>query len=467
MPSSLRLAIAAAVALVALPALRADAQAPAEDAVPGPPPEREQRHYVVERVVLNGLAHTNPAEVRRRILVEEGDVLDDDDVLLSRLRLLQLGWFARVETRVERGSERGKVLLVFDLTERNTLLVSDLVFGSTEPQPFYAGLGLSQQNFLGRGLGLSGAFAYGGSPHGRPADPARFALRGAFFAPDLEIPGLPPIVLGLSGLWLRGEELACATPDCDAYDDAFGDAPRTRYRRAGGEVTIGFRPGPFERLLAGYRVEAVRSEELAGTRGADGRRPFLVPGRSLVSAVTGAWELDTRDDFFFPTEGWRSLFQLTFASRLLGGDYEYSRYSLQVESAYALFGLPLRAQAMIGAVQGAAPFFDRFYAADHAYFAVGPALGRALELNFSTDSRYDAFLATLGLEYAIPLWSEGAFFQRGYLALGARGLYSSDELGGSRTAVSDLPVSFDVALRFDTPVGTFNASIGYALDNVL
>jgi outer membrane protein insertion porin family len=456
-----------ALALAALPAFGALAQAPA-----GPPavevaPEEGTRHYVVERVVLNGLSHTSEREVRRRIFVEEGDVLDDEDVLLSRLRLLQLGWFARVETRVERGTERGKVLLVFDLTERNTVLVSDLVFGSTDPQPFYAGLGLSQQNFLGRGLGLSGAFAYGGSPHGRPEDPARFALRGAFFAPDLEIPGLPPIVLGMSGLWLRGEELACETADCDAYDDDFGDAPRTRYRRAGGELTVGFRPGPFERLLAGYRVEAVRSEELSGARGGEGSRPYLVPGRSLVSAITGAWELDTRDDFFFPTEGQRALLHLTFASRLFGGDYEYSRYTLQFETAYALLGLPLRAQAFVGAVQGAAPFFDRFYAADYSYFAVGPALGRALELNFSTDSRYDAFLATLGLEYAIPLWSEGRFFQRGHLALGARGLYSSDELGGSRTSVSDLPFSLDVALRFDTPVGTFNASIGYALDNVL
>ncbi|HYG68354.1 MAG TPA: POTRA domain-containing protein, partial [Anaeromyxobacteraceae bacterium] len=283
MRSPFRLAAIASAALAALPAcaIAQAAGAPlAEEELPA-----AKRHYVVERVVLNGLSHASEAEVRRRILVTGGDLLDEDDVLLSRLRLLQLGWFARVETRVERGSDRGKVILVFDLTERNTLLVSDLVFGSTDPQPFYAGLGLTQQNFLGRGLGLSGAFAYGGTPGGRPEDPARFALRGAFFAPDLEIPGLPPIVVGLSGLWLRGEELACDTPECDAYDDAFGDAPRTRYERAGGELIVGFRPGPFERLLAGYRAEAIQSEELAGARGGAGPRPYLVPGDSLLSAV--------------------------------------------------------------------------------------------------------------------------------------------------------------------------------------
>jgi outer membrane protein assembly factor BamA len=174
--------------------------------------------------------------------------------------------------------------------------------------------------------------------------------------------------------------------------------------------------------------------------------------------------MDTRDDFFLPREGLRGLFQVTFGSRLLGGDYEYSRYLLQLESAFALLRLPLRLQVAVGAAQGNAPFFDRFYPADFSYFALGPALGRALELNFSTDSRYDAFLAMGGLEYAVPLWATRDFFRRGYLALGVRGVYSTATLGGSRTTFSRSPVSADVALRFDTPVGVFNLSAGYLLD---
>lgn len=451
---------------------RGEAVEPERPEAPEPAPGSQassapRRHYQIERIVVAGLRHAREDEVRRRLLVEEGDVLDDEDVLLSRLRLLQLGWFSRVETRIERGSARGQVVLVVEVVERNTLLVSDLVFGSTGPQPFYGGLGLSQQNFLGRGFGLSGAFAYGGSPSGRPTDPARFALRASFFAPDLLVQDLPPLVFGVSGIWMRGEELACANPECSAYDGDYGGAPRLKYERQGGEVTLGFRPGPFERLLAGYRLERVTSEDVPGAHGAEGPRPFLLPGTSLVTALTGTWELDTRDDFFLPGEGYRATFHLTFGSKLLGGDYEYSRYLFQLETAYRLLRLPLRFQAAVGAVQGSAPFFDRFYAADFSYFAVGPALGRALELNFSTDSRYDAFVGMAGLEYAVPLWARGSFFQRGYLALGARGLYSTATLGGSRTRASDWPVSLDVALRFDTPVGTFNASLGYALDNVL
>jgi len=156
------LALAAALLLAQLPG-------PAEAG--GSP-----RRYQVERIQFEGLQRTRESQVRRHIAVAEGDVLDDGAVLTSRLRLLQLGWFSRVETRVEKGSQRGLVALFFTVVERNTLLVSDLVLGSTRVQPVYGGFGLSQQNFLGRGYGLSGAGVYGGTPADRPLDPPRFAL---------------------------------------------------------------------------------------------------------------------------------------------------------------------------------------------------------------------------------------------------------------------------------------------------
>ncbi|MGC3997435.1 MAG: BamA/TamA family outer membrane protein [Anaeromyxobacter sp.] len=455
----------------AAPADAVQAPAPPPDAAPpGSPPAAARTitpRHVIERIELRGLTHTRELAVRRHLLVTEGDLLDPERVLLSRLRLLQLGWFSSVESRVERGSERGLVVLVMELQERNTILINDFVFGSTGPQPLYGGVGVSQQNFLGRGLGLTGAFVYGGSPADRPDNPSRFTVRANFFAPDIWVKGLPPMVVGASGLFLQGEEFTCGDPDCQAYGDRYATAPRIQYQRAGGELTLGVRPGPFERLLATYRFEHLRADSAGDAAAPEAAGPYLLMGSSNVASVTGTYEVDTRDDFFLPREGFRGMAQVTFASALFGGDYEYSRYLAQVDTAYALFRLPLRAQLAVGAVQGQAPFFDRFYPADFSYFAIGPALGRALELNFSTDSRYDAFVAAGGLEYALPLWSSRGFFHRGYLALGARGVWSSATLGGGRTPFSKSPFSADVALRFDTPVGTFNASLGYALDNAL
>jgi outer membrane protein assembly factor BamA len=451
---------------VAPPAASPPAGSPATDARGSAPEPPELRAYVVERIVIQGLKKARSHAVRRHLLVRAGDTLDDRDVLLSRLRLLQLGWFSQVEARVERGSARGLVVLVFDVVERNTIIVTDLVLGTTEPQPVYGGVGVAEQNFLGRGYSLGAAFVYGGAPLGRPADPDRFAVRGSFFMPDLPIEGVGRLVAGASGWALRGEEFACADPGCDAFADDFAAAPRMRYRRTGGELTAGLRVGPFARVLGGLRVDRISAEALT-VPAVVFRPPPVRFGESWLSAVVGTWEYDSRNDFFLPREGLRLASQVTFSSRLLGSDYEFSRYWLQGESAFALGGLPLRVQVQLGAAQGDAPFFERFYAADLSYFAVGPALGRALELNFSTDSRYDAFAAAGGLEWALPLAIHGRFFQRAYLAFGARGVWSSAELGGGRTSFSRLPFSADVALRFDTPVGAFNASLGYALDNLL
>jgi outer membrane protein assembly factor BamA len=419
---------------------------------------------VVEQILLRGLTRSRPEAVRRHLLVEEGEILDPERVLLSRLALLQLGWFSKVETRVERGSERGKVVVVFEVVERNTIIITDLVIGSTKPQPLYGGLGLSQQNFLGQGLGLSGGAVYGGSPEGRKNDPDRYSLRAGFFAPDLALPKLR-LVAGISGLHIRGEELTCPDVKCAAYRGNYGAAPRTRYERTGGEATFGVRPGPFERLSASYRLEFLHATRIGVPPGTG---PFIKEGPSTLAALTGSYEVDTRDDFFYPTDGFRALGQVTLASRILGGDYEFSRYLVQVETAYDVFRLPLRFQGVVGVVQGDAPFFDRFYGADYSYFAIGPALGRAMELNFSTDSRYDAFLTMGGFEYGIPLWSHDVSpFHRAFMSVGVRGVFSTQTLGGKRTDFSRLPISADLALRLDTSIGTFNISLGYALDNAL
>jgi outer membrane protein assembly factor BamA len=453
-----------AMALVAAPAEppAAHSEAPAEEA-----PAVAQR-YVIERIRLEGLARTRPSEVRRRLSVAEGELLDEKAVVLSRLRLLQLGWFSRVETRVERGSARGLVVLVFEFTERNTLVVSDFVLGSTPPQPLYGGIGLAEGNFLGLGLGMSGAFVYGGTPAEEPWAPARFALRGSIFDPELAVADTR-LVGGLSLLFARGEELTCSDPDCTPFKGHYDRAPRLRYQRLGGEVTFGFRPGTFERVLAGFRLERVSGTALPSAGGVgQGPLPSLHLGNSLITALTATYERDTRNDVFLPTDGTRLSLNITLGSEELGGDYEYGRYLLQVESDHALpWGHALRLQGAAGAVQGDAPFFDRFYAADFAYFSIGPALGRALELNFSTDDRYDAYLAMLGTEYAVPLWATGRFFYRGYLALGARWVTSAAQPKAGRTAASKIPLSADVALRLDTPVGSFNVSLAYALDNFL
>ena len=83
-------AIGPATPVPAEPSPAAPAPAPAA-AAPAPTLAEGTRRYRVERIVLRGLVKAQEGEVRKYILVAEGDVLDSERVLLSRLRLLQLG----------------------------------------------------------------------------------------------------------------------------------------------------------------------------------------------------------------------------------------------------------------------------------------------------------------------------------------------------------------------------------------
>ena len=420
---------------------------------------------MIEHIELRGLSRTRPEAVRRHLLFAEGEILDPERVLLSRLGLLQLGWFSRVETHVERGTERGKVLVVIEVVERNTLIVTDLVLGSTRPQPLYGGLWRSRsRTSWGRGWGSPAGSSTAGRPRAAAGTPT--ATR---FAPG----STRPISGSRACAWWRGSR-ACS---CGARS-----SPVRTWSARPSPATTAPRRAPATSAPAGRscwgsgRARSSGSRRATGSSGCsppasaspEGAGPSVHEGWSTLAALTGSYEVDTRDDFFYPTEGFHATGHITLASRLVGGDYEYSRYLIQTDTAYSLFRLPLRLQAAVGAVQGDAPFFDRFYAADYSYFAVGPALGRAMELNFSTDSRYDAFLSMAGLEYGSPLWNrKDTPFHRAYLAVGVRGVWSSATLGGGRTAFSRFPLSADVALRLDTIIGTFNLSVGYLLDIAL
>src|SRR5512138_381575 len=93
-------------------ALALGEQAPAPAAAPpAPPPPAADANaasppatgrYQIELIRFDGLRRVRESEVRRHVLVSEGEILDEERVLLSRLKLLQLGWFSRVETRIER-----------------------------------------------------------------------------------------------------------------------------------------------------------------------------------------------------------------------------------------------------------------------------------------------------------------------------------------------------------------------------
>ena len=96
--------------------------------------------YTLEGVEVRGNTTTLPRVVLRYVPFHAGDVLDVDDpeLELTRFRLLGTGFFRDVQLSLRRGTQRGYVVLVVDVVERNTIVVNDVWLGlseDVEPNP--------------------------------------------------------------------------------------------------------------------------------------------------------------------------------------------------------------------------------------------------------------------------------------------------------------------------------------------
>ena len=109
----------------------------------------------VDEVVMG---HVLTAErlIRRALLIEEGDQLRTGDPRFrrSRFRVLALGYFVDVQLRLDRGSQRGSVVVTVEVWERGAVVLDSIFLGSDDAlSPFWVGLdaavGFTPPSWLG------------------------------------------------------------------------------------------------------------------------------------------------------------------------------------------------------------------------------------------------------------------------------------------------------------------------------
>ncbi len=427
--------------------------------------------YIIEAIEIRGNTKSRGDQIISQLLLKPGSSLDQEQVELSRIRLLAKGYFKDVRMSLERGSERGRVKLVVEVEERNSIIIDDLFFGWSETNPFWGGVGVSDINFLGRGMVLSGAFV---------ASARQQAYRLGMFWPSVFNSRFQA---GAQALLSFGEEAAlknilspCLDGSCSATCVALPDQDQLLpYLRAGGMIDLGVRLDRKHRIALEMHAEHIDADVGSGDFCPNYPfRGYIRPGASTYSSVTFRFERDTRDDFFLPTHGMNLVVSVELASKIFGSDYEFSKYLLKYEHSFPAFrDHAFRLSVVGGLIQDVgekgSPFFSRFYVGDYALFLIRKdSLPRNLDLNFSEVVDYGDLLASVTAEYDVPLWSRGSFFYRGYvygalnfsLVTKAAFLASEDEWSGR----TKRPVSFDLGFKVDTPVGLFTFSLGYVLD---
>ncbi len=431
--------------------------------------------YTLEGVEVRGNRTTLARVVLRYVPFHSGDVLDvnDRELELTRFRLLGTGFFRSVQLSLRRGTQRGYVVLVVDVVERNTLVVDNLWLGVSEdvnssgaasPLTAYGGARVTETNLAGTGIGLGGAFAVADS---------QLALRARLVDPQFA-----------RSSWTAETELLY-----NAARDFFGngdvlvngsaqDYAVVQYKRFGGRLGFGHDLGISSQIFFDYRIEKITATvPLAASdyRGLDVEPiDFLLPdGASILSTLGATMVHDTRDDPFLPTSGHNVVASTDISLTPLGSDYPYAKLVLRASQWLPLpwgQGHVLALDGFAGAIFGNAPLFERFYVGDFSDLLPD----RVLDLNFdrrpapnyvSTDIveiRYGNYAAKVDAEYRIPLY-RGTRSIYGIDFFGSFGVYgvandadlTNHARGYQGFATVPVDLTFNAGLRIDTQAGGF------------
>lgn len=475
------------------PAGEPEADVPADEDAEEEPAPGERAPYRIERIEVRGNDRTDDGVILAYVPFRTGEPLDLEDprVEALRWRLLGTGWFEDVRLRVERGSQRGRVVLVVQVAERNTFVIQSIALGlsegllnsdavDSEAHPYF-GISVAELNLFGLGLSVEATALLSVLQQGGRLRLGTASLLGTdwgltgslFFNNGREFFGNDDVVIALD---------ECVRDPADPMMDLPCEAARNavlEYRRYGGSVGTGVDIADAWRFSLEWHFEALelvdRPEAASHRRGTE-----IVPidfhvhdGVSFVSALELGVALDERDNPGLPSQGRYVFVDADLGTQLLGSSYDFVR----VRAGWReWFRLPeahhaLRLGLFVGAAVGDAPFFYRFYVADMSDLIPS----RMLEMNLDRraapnllgtaiqEMRAQELAGRVDLEYSLWLYESRAEV-RGvvlYGLVGAYALLDREDLaiaipGYEGAARAPIDLTFDVGIRLDTIVGVFN-----------
>jgi outer membrane protein assembly factor BamA len=405
--------------------------------------------------------------------------------------LLGTGFFRDVELSLEKGSRRGQVVLVIEVSERNTIVLTDVSMGLSQDADVgsksharlatpYAGIDAAETNLAGTGITLGGAAAFSEYQLGIRA---RF-LDPAFFGTNWMVSG-SLLYNDAHDFFGNSHVLQAGLP----AGVELTDYAVVAYKRFGGTLGLGRDLSVSTQAWLYYRLETVNADyphAASHWRGFD-IEPIdfsIIRGKSVLSTVRGTLQHDTRDHPYLPTQGW--LLGLSSELALLPAalDYDYQKFEGHVAHWWPLpwSGHVVSLDLYGGAIAGRAPFFEQFYVGDLSDFLPDRVLG----MNFDrrpppnllgtqiVEERYANYALKIAAEYRIPLY-RGQRSIYGIDLFGGGGLYgiASDRTitdppsGYSGLARIPIDLTASLGFRADTSVGGFAFSLSNALGFVL
>ena len=248
----------------------------------------------INKITINGNTRTTDKVIRRQLSIAEGDSYSKYLINLSKNKIQSLQYFSKVNILEEKDQAFDKINLVINVEENNT---GEATIGAGYSSATKANLqlGITEQNFLGKGQQLKFQSSFGDE----------FTSYDISFAEP----------------YLYGRDLYIKT---DLYSE-LQDSASVNYEteRLGFGISLGFPLSYDKRIIAKYSL--FNDKTSADSSATDYER--MLDGTTTVSSIGYAFSSDNRNSPYKPSAGYKYVLNQDIAG--IGGDSYFVKSTIE------------------------------------------------------------------------------------------------------------------------------------------
>lgn len=385
----------------------------------------------IERIDIRGNTKTRDKVIRREMELNEGDLFSATKLKHSGNNLRRLGYFEDMRINRSVGTTPNKMKLDVDVMERPTGAVT-FGLGYSSVDKMSTSASISQTNLLGTGLKLNASGSVSSSS-------SRYVI--GFTEPWLFE---KPISAGFD-LYKTTKEYTDFSMDTDGFGLRLGFP---LYKR----TTRGY---------LSYRFEEVTIDDISPTATVTIQEQA---GVGTLSSVKALIHHDSRDNFFFPSEGSVVRLSSEMAGGVLGGTSSYLKHEFSLKKLFPLrkhwtFSLKASGGYMHGFDNKEVPLYERYYMGGINTIRGFESRSVSPEDPVTGELIGGLSNALLSAELVFPLFPEEKMM--GVIFYDQGNSYEKD------IALNDMRNSTGGGIRWFSPMGPLRLEWGYNLDKRL
>lgn len=258
--------------------------------------------FYIDHVDITGYENTKKFVFTRELSIKAGDLYDAEKIRRSQTKILNLGFINDVQVDLQPTADPQKVDLGFNVVEgRPGMFTAGLAMSSMDG--LYGELSINHMNLFGRAQRLS--------------------LRTLFGKEILDY------TVSWSTPWIYDKPTSLGV---DAFNTrryrSFSDENQAyTEKRIGGRIKVGPRfNDDIYQLSFGYSFEHIDIYDIHARFQPPNAYPgdpgYLEKGTTDMSTISTDFAIDTRDNIWDPTRGWRNSIGLALAGGPIGGDLD-------------------------------------------------------------------------------------------------------------------------------------------------